>query len=143
MKKEKRTVWTNREMIVVLVLLVVSLAGNVAQQIYIRIHLENPNAVGTYLSGPQENPGVEYFVLESNGGYMIYIQGEILDEGKYVEEEEGKYLLTSKRTDKSFPILISGKKIYQFQDEKTIAVYEKFRDLPIYINVDNGTMDNE
>lgn len=83
--------------------------------------------IGTYKT---EGLGATYYVLEDEGNFCKYKQGEVLQEGTYKEKEKAACEIITLDTGET--LLLQEKKL---KDESG-NVYTKFANIPTYINVD-------
>ena len=146
MKKLKEIIGKNPMAWFFMVLLLISVAGNVVQQAYIQEH--NPNMmkiVGTYATNDLSRPypNTEYMVIESADApdkakmrYVHYKQTEILEKGTYSTEEEGIISLVSENQEQNGWIVQKPGKICWIRGDGAIELFDKTGDLPTYLGVD-------
>lgn len=127
MKKHTKTL--------VLVLLALSLLGNLTLASIMRESKREKSLVGTYCTGDGRQPGGEYLVFTQDGAYTRYRQLEAPEEGAYRQDGHVFYLdaVAGHYDGKDTVVLFTG------QDA---AAYSRLSDIPMYINVPNH-MDNQ
>lgn len=98
--------------------------------------ISNDSVVGTYATNdPSVSSDATYLVMDKDGSYCIYKQlaEEAIDEGTYKADSDGKYIMESK-TSEEFDAVYVGGCLFLAGDERTILRFEKFDDVPSYIN---------
>ncbi|MDC7291239.1 hypothetical protein NXH76_25975 [Blautia schinkii] len=149
MKKLKQMFGKNPMAWLFLILLLISVAGNVVQQTYIQEHSPKMlRVVGTYNNDYSDAPipGTEYLVFESERdgvkNYVHYIQGQLLGKGEYNDESEEIVSLKSDSGENSGWIIKRLGEVYWIHADGDVVPFKKIADLPTYINVDHEAIDS-
>lgn len=98
--------------------------------------ISDDSVVGTYATNdPSVSSDATYLVMDKDGSYCIYKQlaEEAIDEGAYKAGSDGKYIMESSMTDKYEALCIDGC-ICLAGEGRTIMYFEKYDDVPSYIN---------
>ena len=98
--------------------------------------ISTASVVGTYATNdPSVSSDATYLVMDKDGSYCIYKQlaEEAIDEGAYKAGSDGKYIMESSMTDKYEALCIDGC-ICLAGEGRTIMCFEKYDDVPSYIN---------
>ena len=98
--------------------------------------ISNDSVVGTYATNdPSVSSDATYLVMDKDGSYCIYKQlaEKAIDEGTYKAGSDGKYIMESSMTDKYEALCIDGC-ICIAGEGRTIMCFEKYDDVPSYIN---------
>ena len=95
-----------------------------------------PSVVGSYATcDPSASADGTYLVMESDGSYCIYKQlaDKAIDEGSYRAGPDGKFIMESKLSD-TYDVVAADGCIFLAGDGRTIMRFEKYDDVPSYIN---------
>ena len=98
--------------------------------------ISTASVVGTYATNdPSVSSDATYLVMDKDGSYCIYKQlaEKAIDEGTYKAGSDGKYIMESSMTDKYEALCIDGC-ICIAGEGRTIMCFEKYDDVPSYIN---------
>ena len=98
--------------------------------------ISTASVVGTYATNdPSVSSDATYLVMDKDGSYCIYKQlaEKAIDEGTYKAGSDGKYIMESSMTDKYEALCIDGC-IFLAGEGRTIMCFEKYDDVPSYIN---------
>ena len=98
--------------------------------------ISTASVVGTYATNdPSVSSDATYLVMDKDGSYCIYKQlaEKAIDEGTYKAGSDGKYIMESSMTDKYEALCIYGC-ICIAGEGRTIMCFEKYDDVPSYIN---------
>ena len=98
--------------------------------------ISTASVVGTYATNdPSVSSDATYLVMDKDGSYCIYKQlaEKAIDEGAYKAGSDGKYIMESSMTDKYEALCIDGC-ICIAGEGRTIMCFEKYDDVPSYIN---------
>ena len=118
-------------------LLLLALAVIVVQQCYIQKGMPEGGVAGTYCTGEQVSASAEYYVFEQDGGYCRYRQNQMLERGSYVQTREEIYTLTCETAEpRELQVICREGRIYRCGLDGAIAVYDRFADVPVYLNVE-------
>ena len=98
--------------------------------------ISTASVVGTYATNdPSVSSDATYLVMDKDGSYCISKQlaEKAIDEGTYKAGSDGKYIMESSMTDKYEALCIDGC-ICIAGEGRTIMCFEKYDDVPSYIN---------
>ncbi len=98
--------------------------------------ISTASVVGTYATNdPSVSSDATYLVMDKDGSYCICKQlaEGAIDEGTYKAGSDGKYIMESSMTDKYEALCIDGC-ICIAGEGRTIMCFEKYDDVPSYIN---------